>query len=802
MLRRIVIAGMGLFLLSVAAVNAANTGKVLLSQKGKPLVCIVKPADGTPAEMNAVDELSDYLNRITGGTFSVVEEKDLPPNKKAIYVGNTGFAQSHGINAEKMGKEESVLRTVDGNLILAGGRPRGTLYTVYIFLEDILGCRWYTPWYEKVPVLPTCSVTYLDKNFSPAFASRDMYTLLNDPRIYTNKEKWGRWVVKNRLNGFSLGREIWYKITGSYRRAIIPEGEKTGGGWFMAGPGSHSFAYFFPAEDYFEKHPEYFSERRGKRVPSTSVNANHLCLTNPDVLRIMTEKVLEEFKNNPDANVVAVAHNDGGCDTFCDCEKCREFAEKEGESGLLLAFVNKIAETVEKEYPGKYILTLAYSASRFPPKNIKARGNVIVYGCFLTSGNVILTECEGNKKSTPSLLTGWSRFAGNIWAWDYVSWGPPYFSVYPVWYRMQEEYRYCKKIGVQGILAESEVFVPARQPILPEFYEMRLWLMAKLMQDPDRDIDALIKDFMYGYYGTAGQYLYRYASMQKQRINLWPHKMVDYSFIRDSHRLFDLAEKSVKGSPEMLERVKDARIWIDITSLYFRRKLVAEFMNMGNKPERYPYKTDALKNRVMARLTETQNPLWQIPYWRAPDAGVTLAELAKRHVMVLSEGPDYCPLPEEFGNIPFDRILDLPVFQIGKGNSKLVPDAESVFGFAISRENPDEMPMGMGVYDLEGRKNLLSLTLKPDDIPASGYHIYKLGRTKLTQHCYVWFTNSWQIQHRLEMFFDITDPDREWDVYVSLKFTGPAYPHGKESEKNALFLERIILIKVANAKTK
>ena len=35
-----------------------------------------------------------------------------------------------------------MIRTVGDNLILTGGRPRGTLYAVYEFLERPVGCHW------------------------------------------------------------------------------------------------------------------------------------------------------------------------------------------------------------------------------------------------------------------------------------------------------------------------------------------------------------------------------------------------------------------------------------------------------------------------------------------------------------------------------------------------------------------------------------------------------------------------------------------------------------------------------------
>jgi len=134
-----------------------------------------------------------------------------------------------------------------------------------------------------------------------------------------------------------------------------------------------------------------------------------------------------------------------------------------------------------------------------------------------------------------------------------------------------------------------------------------------------------------------------------------------------------------------------------------------------------------------------------------------------------------------------------------------VPDPDSAFGLAIRGEHADEMPFAMGVYDQTGRRGLvgrrlnkrdIGVALGAKDIVGGGYHLYKLGRTIVTPQCFVWLTRSWQMQQPLDMLHDPTRMDEQWDIYVSLKLTGPAYPHGKPNEPNAIFVDRMILVKV------
>lgn len=74
-----------------------------------------------------------------------------------------------------------------------------------------------------------------------------------------------------------------------------------------------------------------------------------------------------------------------------------KLAEKYGESGLVIDFVNSIARSVKNEYPDIFITTLAYGPAVNAPKNIRAESNVVVRLALL--GN----ELRINKTSRDTL---------------------------------------------------------------------------------------------------------------------------------------------------------------------------------------------------------------------------------------------------------------------------------------------------------------------------------------------------------------------------------------------------------------
>ena len=77
---------------------------------------------------------------------------------------------------------------------------------------------------------------------------------------------------------------------GDPRAALNPElFQKDSDLWF-----DHNAGYMVPKKMYYDAHPEYYALRlNGRRIPKTTSDAYiHLCMSNPDVQRIATERVL------------------------------------------------------------------------------------------------------------------------------------------------------------------------------------------------------------------------------------------------------------------------------------------------------------------------------------------------------------------------------------------------------------------------------------------------------------------------------------------------------------------------------
>ena len=232
---------MKLTLLLSLLVATALPGRadLLLANKGAARhVIIVDPAASAP-EFTAAKELAATLRQITGAEFVVQTNAKAPT--RAILVGPGEAARKAFVDVpfDGLGEEELVIKTRGNRLLLAGGRPRGTLYAVSRFLQQQCGVRWWTPWASHIPKQPTLRVADLDLRERPAFEYREPYWF---PAFD------GDWSWRNRCNG---------------QGSRVPE-EK--GGRINYKGFVHTFYPLVPPEKHFAEHPEWFSLIKGKRT--------------------------------------------------------------------------------------------------------------------------------------------------------------------------------------------------------------------------------------------------------------------------------------------------------------------------------------------------------------------------------------------------------------------------------------------------------------------------------------------------------------------------------------------------------
>ena len=474
----------------------------------------------------AAKELQKYLMKMSGVELPI--EYEIPNLSKGKYIV---------IGQREVDKSALEIVVIDDDLFIGGGDDDSTLFAVYEFLEVVLNCQWLTPEVEMIPEQSKIMINSdLNYYYLPEITTRTVHSkLFYDHPEFANKRK---------------------VTTEAFPR-------------YVPGAKVHTFHRFVPEEKYYESHPEYFALVGSQRLPT------QLCLTNRDVLKIVIDAVDVMFKQHPGASVISVSQNDN--QQFCQCDQCKAIDTEEGsQSGTMIRFVNEVA----KAFPDKTISTLAYQYTRKPSITAPAN-NVLITLCSI--------ECD---RSAPieekcgdfaADLKGWKELTNQIRIWDYTTQFTNFLAPFPNIHTLAANIILFKNSHANWIFEQH-----SHQP--SELFELRSYLLARLLWNPESDLDQLIAEFTNSYYGAGGKYVKKYIDdihlsiQQHDDFFLFlygdPSQAFD-SFLSPEQlakydQYFDLAEKAVADDVELLNRIKAARSGIDYAILEACRKNLSQ----------------------------------------------------------------------------------------------------------------------------------------------------------------------------------------------------------------------------------
>lgn len=552
----------GMFI-SCTPISPAKPSGITLTSEGKTDYVIVTASDAIPSEKTAAMELQTYLKEISGADFPIIDEKkaDNQHLAKRIDVGWTENAKQtlKDVNRKDLKADGIVIRTEGDSLYLAGGRPRGTLYAVYTFLEDVLGVRWWTPTENYIPKSSIVSISSLNMHYTPRFMLRSM-----NSAEFTAKPLFA---AHCKMNGYSMPANYG----GSVR--------------YAKGYSCHTYNRILKPSKYFGEHPEWYPLINGKRCGDAKPGYGQLCLSNKEAQAAMAEEVMEIFKKDPAAKLIHISQGDSG--GFCECEKCKELEKSEGSlSGPVIYFANGVAEIIEKELPDVKVVTFAYQGTRKPPFQVKPRKNVIVQLCSIECSFTRPFSDPSDKYNAAFMndLATWNKISPHLFIWDYIVNFSNYILPHPNTYVLAPNIRTFADNGVEGILEQTMENAPPSG----DFGELKAWLASHLLWNPNADDRALVREFLNGYYGAAAPELEEYLDLidkavKKSGIHLSIYMSSTSSWMtlddmNKATELFAKAMAKVKDNPVLVKRVQRAQLPLSQAWLidYFSYKTAAK----------------------------------------------------------------------------------------------------------------------------------------------------------------------------------------------------------------------------------
>ncbi|HZI53502.1 MAG TPA: DUF4838 domain-containing protein [Chitinophagaceae bacterium] len=504
--------------------NPTPDQNIILTDNKASRYSILLPTNATAYEQKAATVLQDYLLQISGAALPVIKAGKYRSPYEIVLGQNERLDElGAGINYQSLKDDGFIIKTDSMRLIIAGGNGKGTLYGVYSFLEKYLGCRMYTPSVKIIPAKSQITLGKINDRQVPAIGFRTTHY----------RAAWDAEYAE------------WHKLDHA------PDGERPDWGMWV-----HTFNTLVPPQVYYQSHPEYFSMVKGSRIPT------QLCLANPEVLQITIQNLRKFIAQNPEAKYWSVSQNDNR--DYCTCDLCRSLDSIEGSpSGSIINFVNKVAD----QFPDKMISTLAYEYGRHAPKTLKPRDNVNIMLCSIEAYRDKPIKEDTSSAEFVKDVTDWGKIAKDIIVWDYVIQFNHLLSPFPNLHVLQPNIQFFAENGVNAM------FEQGNREVGGEFAALRAYLISKLLWDPWLNVDSVMNDFLFGYYGAAGKPILEYIDVMRGqlmkgrkplRIFGSPNEASDTyltsALIAKYNLLFDEAEKLVADSAEILERVRIARL--------------------------------------------------------------------------------------------------------------------------------------------------------------------------------------------------------------------------------------------------
>lgn len=472
----------GIVMLGAGAARA----EVLITEGGKPRARIVVADAPTEQALNGARALSAILDRISGAALPIVHESE-PGDGPRILVGRSKAVDALGIevptgHTPEMKEETILIKSVGTDLVLLGNEDwnyHGTLFAVYDFLEQDLGCRWFFPgaYGEVLPASPTVRVGAIDRVEHPSFRIRDIWYSGWMPVSETDRTEFIEWYERNKLSKLDLSL-----------------------------PGDGTIMALAPADQYFDAHPEIYAvDEKGNRM------RDMMCMTEPEGVRIAAETIKKAFRDDPEMLTFGFAPPDGH--PMCYCKNCQSFfpgfvGKGYGDpslSDLWFHFANGVAKEVYKEFPKRWVLTNGYANRVRPPESTGPLSpNLGIQSAMLGTCNIHRTGDPRCWQRTlyQQVLERWTHDLDPIIIYDYDPGKAVDNLPFPALHCLKHDLPWFRDKGVWGFWTEGN---NAWMVTYLNYY-----IRARLMWDADADVDALVREFCQQFYGAAADSVEQY----------------------------------------------------------------------------------------------------------------------------------------------------------------------------------------------------------------------------------------------------------------------------------------------------
>ena len=786
-------------LLSAAACVAVSLGCACRGQSApRPLVLsegkaakyavVVPDVAEKPGFSFALADMTNLLSQASGAAFPVVPRSASPATRR-LFVGIV----PDGETAPKDG--EYAVRVRGDDLYMFGGGAHGTRYAIYEFLENSVGFRFYDMrGGMKVPdgrvrlsVTPKEVRRKYDFEIHSLCSWHHFFRPTSTLFLYRSGQDRNIGAFLGRA-GIKVPPDDWreYQI---YCHSI-PE-------YLPRKAADSRIKWIAALGDCLEKeHPEFFTMGDdGKRM------FNHQrCLSNPGARKMLTERVMETIRRNPDCTHFDISAGDTP-GRYCWCEGCKALEAKYGtEAGPIVDFMLEFCPKAAAEFPGVQIKTLVYrkNQTQHPPKGIERMPDNFTPQFAPIDDNFAKDWNHQSNKGTYDDMCAWGRMCRHMLLWYYPN---PYNGTVTLPLgnvgRLARDIALSKAAGVTGQTHEHNVGVGH----MIGFTELQTFVGYHLFKDVSCDWRALADEFIDFEYGAAAAKMRAYW-LELERLTetedldfVWNAPTAAYRHLTPERLVrwngdFDAMEADVADDAKRLFNVKRVRINLDLAIVRNYAKIKKSIPTFGLSADDVANRVRTTAKRIEAEILTSAKEIGA-KFVKEMDEALFTATVCNR--------PGAKPLPKDlFGAYAQDKLfVTIPRVR----SAPFEDDTDAAFGCrAVMTRPPEKMklPLKANFHDRAGKHyhwNVGRVTEK--ELGQRGrYKFYKMGEVALTRDCVLVIGNdSWY-----DLLADVSAAYEEGsfnkaELWASIKFEGPEFYAEDVGKPNRVMCDRIVVVR-------
>ncbi len=407
-----------------------------------------------------------------------------------IFVGKTAKAMElFGDRLKTLDPEGYIVSVTPSYVVLVGGTGETTNWAQFDFAREYMGVDSYFPAKMGLaaPRHPSVRVPVGTRVEAPVYKNRACWAF----NAAGKKGPWG------------MGDIPWR----------LPPGQKR----YIA---EHSIQKYITVKEYGAAHPEYFPMVDGVRKLTDKGDGQAPCISNPEVVKIIIDKVRKFFDENPREDACSMGMTDGG---YCECPQCKALdgpaveipgcSVDSGKSARWYAFLNQVAKAVNESHPGKIITTFGYAQCDLPPRDLPLEPNIMPFLCA-TRATWFNPEV---RRVYLDIADAWLKRLDQIGVYEYYYGdSTPNPNIYT--HDMADYLRHVAKNARSGKVAFFGEINASWGMDGP-----KVWILEKLLWNPEQDVDALTARWCEAVFEEAAPAMLTYfQTMEQLRVKNGP----------------------------------------------------------------------------------------------------------------------------------------------------------------------------------------------------------------------------------------------------------------------------------------